>query len=527
MSSPPSDPTPGKRGPLRRVLDLGARSDETDSTRISRVALLIGALLMSGGGVLWGTLALWNGRVLASVIPYGYVVLTAINLSLFSLTRDFSRARFLQVLVSLALPFAFQWSLGGFAASGAVMIWAMVSIMGALTLSTARDTALWLAFYCTLTVVSGALDPVLVEWAAFRPSETLRTLFLVTNIVTVSGVVFGLAIFLNHGRSRAIRSLEQASAEIALLNGQLAREVDEGAAQLAELRALQGALSERSGELEASLRQLRETQDELISREKHAALGQLVAGVAHEVNTPLGVSYTAVTLGIEHVDALADALGGAAPSRKRALELIESTREALRVAQSNAERASKLIASFKSVAADQTSEAERRVELLGYLEGVVSSLRPMLRREQVEVRCEGDPVELHTRPGAIAQVVTNLVQNAAMHAFAPDEEDRVVAVRCRPEGEHAVVEVEDHGVGMSPELAKRAFEPFVTTKRGRGGTGLGLHIAHQQVYEVLGGSLELHTQPGRGTRMTIRIPLEPTRSGRRPSTLDELLAQPS
>jgi signal transduction histidine kinase len=227
-----------------------------------------------------------------------------------------------------------------------------------------------------------------------------------------------------------------------------------------------------------------------------------------------------VTLALERVSQLERALTGAPPSRRQLLELIGAGREALQVAATNAERAASLIANFKRVAVDQTSEAEREIELLAYLGAIAGSLSPMLREARAELRCEGAPVTLVTRPGAIAQVVTNLVQNALVHAFTDAHAQRVVTLRCGPDGDHACLQVIDAGVGMSEELAKRVFEPFVTTRRGAGGSGLGMHIVHQQVYEALGGTITLDTAPGRGTRVAIRLPLALRASGRPDSRRD-------
>jgi signal transduction histidine kinase len=517
MSPPP--PTPSSLLPraASRFSALGALPAEDASTSVARRTLLLGGLLMSCGGVIWGFIALAAGRTLPASIPFGYVVFTAINYARFAVSRDFRRVRFVQVLISLALPFAFQWSLGGYAASGVVMLWAMVSIVGALTFSEARETLFWLALYIALTIVSGVIDPYLVALSRGGPSESVRTLFLVVNVVLVSAIVFGVAIYLNVIRARALRLAEQANTSNVALNARLATEVEERGAQLTELRALQASLAERTEALTRSLDELRQTQDELVQREKLAALGQLVAGVAHEINTPLGVSYTAVTLALERVRELEQMLGGAPPSRRQMLELIGAGREALQVAATNAERAASLIANFKKVAVDQTSEAEREIELLSYLGAIAGSLSPMLREAHATLRCEGTPVTLVTRPGAIAQVVTNLVQNALVHAFGDAHTERVVTLRCGPDGDQACLQVIDAGVGMSDELAQRVFEPFVTTRRGAGGSGLGMHIVHQQVYEALGGTITLDTAPGRGTRVAIRLPLVP-RTSNRPET---------
>lgn len=480
---------PFSRGLLAPLLSIGARPDEDVATRVARSILVLGGFLMSGGGLLWGTLSLAFGLWRASLIPFGYIVLTAGNFVAFAVYKRFSAARLFQVFISLALPFAFQWALGGFAASGAVMLWATVSIIGALTFSSAREAALWLFLYCGFTVVSGVIDPYLPGTTVFSPSQPEKVSFLVLNIVVVSAIVFGLAIYQNALRDRALRSLEAANRDNEELNEHL---------------------QERQRELAASLDALHHTQDELIQREKLAALGNLVAGVAHEVNTPLGVVYTALTMSHENARGLHQSLQANPLSRGKVLAGLQEIIDPLEIAEKNAVRAAKLIEDFKRISVDRTSEAEDTVELYSYLEALLSSLSPMIRKGNLEVHLSGEPISLRTRPGAIAAAVTNLIQNVGLHAYAADVEDRRVDLRCFRDGSTAVIEVEDHGCGMSSAIAATVFEPFMTTKRGQGGSGLGLHIVHQQMVSLVGGSLHLDTEPGRGSKFTLRIPLDGT-----------------
>jgi PAS domain S-box-containing protein len=287
----------------------------------------------------------------------------------------------------------------------------------------------------------------------------------------------------------------------------LARDVTERVALEASLRA-------RTAELTASLEALRAAQAELVQQEKAAALGRLVAGIAHEINTPLGVTLTAVSLAWERMEEIRAAITAPAPSRRAVLHAVDGMGSALDLAISNARRAASLISDFKKVAVDQTGELERSIELYEYLGSVLTAISPVLRAEQLTVHLSGEPVTLTTRPGAIAQVLTNAIQNCALHAFSQGDGPREVWLRCQREGAEARIEVEDRGVGMSPELLARAFEPFVTTRMGTGGTGLGLHIVHSIVVQVLKGRLSLRSAPNCGTTLILRIPLSlPTAAG--------------
>jgi hypothetical protein len=177
----PAGAPPRPRSLRDRFTVLGAAPGESSTTRIARRTLVLGGLLMSAGGVIWGVLAIAFGRALAASIPLGYVVLTALNLTVFAQTRNFRAARFVQVFISLLLPFLFQWVLGGFLSSGTVMVWSMVSIIGALTFSQIREALVWLALYGALTVISGLLDPMLAASVPFAASATTRSCLIASS----------------------------------------------------------------------------------------------------------------------------------------------------------------------------------------------------------------------------------------------------------------------------------------------------------------------------------------------------------
>ncbi|MCU0673517.1 MAG: response regulator [Myxococcota bacterium] len=227
---------------VTRLGALGDRPGDDDSARLQHRLLVYMGVLMSGGGLLWGSIAASQQLFLPAVIPYGYTLITIANLTYFRLTKQFAVVRFVQVLISLLLPFFFQWSLGGFSPSGAVMLWAMLAIVGSLTFSASRTSMKWLLLYCALTIVSGVLDELVRERFSPDPSEGLRTIFFVVNVVVISSIVFGLTIYLLAERERANDALEQANARITELNEHLEDEVaartEELASALARSRAI-------------------------------------------------------------------------------------------------------------------------------------------------------------------------------------------------------------------------------------------------------------------------------------------------
>ncbi len=289
-------------------------------------------------------------------------------------------------------------------------------------------------------------------------------------------------------------------------------------AMAARLTASQQELSTYAAELERSLASLRDAQETAVEQQKLAALGELVAGVSHEVNTPLGVAVTCASLVEEHLRTLREASDGGTATRGLLRRLTTDLEEILRPLQDNLARAARLVSSFKQVAVDRGSVTTRTAPLDQWANAVRQSLAPALRQQRVTVALDVAPVSLRVAAGELEQILSNLILNACMHAFpegadaAPDPASREVrvaaAVTAGADGREALtLTVADSGVGMPPEVAARVFEPFFTTRRGRGGSGLGMHIVHQLVHERFGGRVELATARGEGTRWTLTLPM--------------------
>ncbi len=252
------------------------------------------------------------------------------------------------------------------------------------------------------------------------------------------------------------------------------------------------------------------TRDELMRKEKLAALGGLVAGVAHEINTPLGVAVTAVSLAQDRVHELQAAFDAGTLRQRDMRQGLAQAREAAEMALGNLRRTAGLVASFKQIAVDQASEARRTLALGQYVREVVASLGPLYRRtpHRVVVDVRADPV-VDTFAGAVSQLCTNLLQNALVHAFPEGQVGTVTLwVDTDPAG-RCELGCRDDGAGMPPGVLRRVFEPFFTTTRGRGGSGLGLHIVHNLVTEMLRGTIAVDSAPGRGTTFTVHFPAVP------------------
>jgi signal transduction histidine kinase len=275
-----------------------------------------------------------------------------------------------------------------------------------------------------------------------------------------------------------------------------------------ELGRREGELRKAKNRADATLLELRETQANLIQAEKLGSLGQLVAGVAHEINTPLGLALTMSTSVDGEVQRFAERSRDGRVTRSDLNRLVGRLTEGSKLLLGNLVRAIDLVQSFKQVAADQASGEARPFEIAAWLGEVLTSLGPALRKtpHQVSVSCPPDIV-LETYPGALAQVVTNLIMNAVTHAF-PDDRAGFIELRVIPyRGDMVRMTFRDDGVGVSPENLARLFDPFFTTRRDKGSTGLGLHIVYNLVTASLQGSIAVESELGRGTTFVIDLPL--------------------
>ncbi len=261
-------------------------------------------------------------------------------------------------------------------------------------------------------------------------------------------------------------------------------------------------------DLRDALDTLEQARDRLVQSEKMAALGQLVAGVAHEINTPIGVALTAVTHLGERTGQFIQLFTENRMKRSDLQTYVDTARESADLLRYNIQRAAQLIQSFKQVAVDQASEQYRSFELRSYLEDLIASLAPEVRKAGHSLTMEcAEGIRLTTYPGALAQVLSNLVANAIVHAY-----DRgtagIIALAAVQQGSAVALTVSDNGRGIEPENLARIYDPFFTTKRGEGGSGLGLHIVFNIVTERLRGRIACQSTPGIGTSFIATIPMQ-------------------
>lgn len=265
-------------------------------------------------------------------------------------------------------------------------------------------------------------------------------------------------------------------------------------------------IARQKDELAGALEDLRATQDRLVQEEKLASLGRLVSGVAHELNTPLGVAITTSTFLTEEIGGLSGQVEAKALTRGALADFLATGREAMGVLQANLQRAARLVQSFKQVSAEEYAGPKQRQRLSTLVAEAATPLQPRFREERVAFHIDGQKdLTALVQPGAMVNVLTNLMLNAVQHAWPPGQ-GGTLTITLSSIADTAIITVADDGAGMEDAVRAKAFDPFFTTSRDHGGTGLGLHIAHNLVAGPLSGSILLETAPGLGSRFVITLP---------------------
>jgi signal transduction histidine kinase len=526
----------------RSLLALADVPNLDDEEILQRRFLIVTATAMSIGGIVWGVLCLLLGLATASVVPFGYTVITAGNLTYLHLTKRFPVARAIQVVISLLLPFLLQWKLGGFGPSGAVAIWALLTLAASQSFGSMRTSLKWLAFFIGLIGVSVVIEPDLkVPPEIAHPS--IARYSLIINVTVVSIAIFVLISYFLQLRHRL------------------------------------------SQELAAKHRELMESRQALIQSEKMASLGRLSAGLAHELNNPSSAVQRGASrvggavsemcdltfaLGREGIDAAqserieqiddqakrrsVDSLGLGAMERMDREEEIQQWIEGHQVPGLRSHVSgivdlgltpadldelagvftpdilqlvlirSGLTSTVDSLLGEIKRGAERVSAIVKALRSYSYMDRDQLQSVDVNEGLDDTLLMLHSRlkkgivverdydtnlpailasGGELNQVWTNLIDNAADAM----EESGALTVRTRGKDDHVVVEIIDSGPGIPPEVCQRLFDPFVTSKPVGVGTGLGLSISHNIVVKKHAGSIDVQSRPGH-TCFTVRLPIK-------------------
>jgi signal transduction histidine kinase len=435
---------------LNYILPLLTIADTTGNTvaeKRQHSFLIYMGLLMSTGGLVWGTICLYHDIYIAAIVPYTYIIITILNFTYLYFTKNFQVSQNIQIIISLLLPFFFQFFLGGFIASGGNVLWSVIAVFGSFTLRNKSKSLLWLILFFALMIFSGLVDSYAKPYDVGL-SETYIIGFFVINFIFVIGIIFSLYYYF-------VSTEEQVRFQ-----------------------------------LQESLLKLEETQKILIESEKMASLGSLVSGIAHEINTPLGVGLTGISQIDHEVQKLESKYKENMLTEEALKTYINVMKKLVQTISDRLNNAVTLVKSFKNIAVDQHLEDRREFNLKQYVDSIIFSFQAPLNTKQIKVINRIDEsIILDSYPGIFSQIFSNLILNSIKHGFEVGG-DNIIDISIELTDQF-ILNYQDNGKGISIEHENKIFDPFFTTKRGQGGSGLGLHIIYNLITQQLRGTLKL------------------------------------
>lgn len=308
--------------------------------------------------------------------------------------------------------------------------------------------------------------------------------------------------------ARKTSSLSQVLTDLEGQKNELERRQDKLVKEIRQRKLIEEDLRETNEELQNSVTAFERVQDQLIESERLASLGRLVPGITHDVSTPIGIGITATSVAREKLESIQQALANRELTSAQLEELLTASLESVHLAESNLDRASELLGGFKQVAVDQTSDAVREIELQSYLSSLLTTLRPKFKATPHKVELDiVEPLTVRCNAGALAQIISNIVLNSLLHAF-DDTQQGLIKIRAERAGDRLILRCSDNGKGLNEEQLEHLFEPFYTTRRERGGSGLGTHIVRNLVVQTFGGKISVKSAPGAGLSYTIELPVQ-------------------
>jgi len=281
--------------------------------------------------------------------------------------------------------------------------------------------------------------------------------------------------------------------------------------RLAELTGtLEEQIISRTEELEKALTQLKQAQQQVIQQEKMSSLGQVVAGVSHEINTPLGVAVLSNSIILDKINFLNQEIEKGTLTREDLEETLEDLNQAAERLGYNLDRSASLVKNFKQVAVEKNQKDLIEFDLVSSIKSLLNSLHNEFKRHNVTLTTHFPPMlNIHSYPGDISQVITNILMNSIIHGFGEgfDKEEKIIALSLLEEKNDAYLRIRDNGVGIPKEHIDQIFDPFFTTNRKKGGTGLGLNIVYNIIQEKLKGEISVESNNSMGTEFMLKIPL--------------------
>jgi len=446
------------------LLTIADTLNNTDAEKRQHSFLIYMGLLMSTGGLLWGTICLYHDIYIAAIVPYTYILITILNFTYLNVTKNFKASQNIQIIISLLLPFFFQFFLGGFVASGGNVLWSVIGVFGSFTLRDKRKSLAWLFLFIAIMIFSGLVDPYAKPYDIGLP-EAYIVGFFVINFILVITIVFSLYYYF-------VSTEEKVRLE-----------------------------------LQESLKKLEEAQNRIIESEKMASLGSLVSGIAHEINTPLGVGLAGISQ-IEHELKKLESNYEKDMLTEEALKTyMTMMKKLVQTIHERLNNAVTLVKSFKRISVDQHFDDQREFNLKQYVDSIIFSFQTQLNTKNVKVINHIDEnIVLDSYPGIFSQIISNLILNSIKHGFDEDEDNSIdISIELT---DQFIMNYQDNGKGISSENEKKIFDPFFTTKRGQGGSGLGLHIIYNLITQQLGGTLKLMKVSPHG--VGFKITLDPS-----------------
>jgi signal transduction histidine kinase len=441
---------------IDRLANAGSLSSDSEEERLRKAVLTFIATLIGIAAIIWGIAYVGLGFALSGSIPLSYAVISFSSLIYFFRTKRYGFFCFSQLFLILILPFLLQWSLGGFAAASAVMIWALLSPMGALMFAGPRQALPWFLAWGFLTIISGVADGRLSQHAATMSSAAGVT-FYVMNLGSVSFIVFVLLQYFVRKRKEALNRLNSAQAQ-------------------------------------------------LISAGKMAALGNLVAGITHEINTPIGTINSATDIfnrGITKIIRILESDDGAENINNNKI-LKETIHILQQNIQNNVAATDRIVRVLESVK-NFTRLDEAKLQKADIHKGIDSTL--ILIEHELKDRIKlikdyGSIPEVLCYPGELNQMFMNLLVNAVQAIKA----EGTITINTSLEDRHIKIRISDTGVGIAPEKLNHLFEPGFTSKQSRIQMRTGLYTSYNIVHKHQ-GEIHVYSEVGKGTTFTIVLPV--------------------
>lgn len=364
----------------------------------------------------------------------------------------------------------------------------------------------WLDIYCDYA--SRQEIQLLLE--AFKPIKNQETRFTSPNN-KVTTLLWSFVPFQEKNSSykliafgHDITEIKDFETEMKTLNTQLENKVIERTQNL----------ENSNQQLKVAFRNLKETQTSLLEAEKMASLGGLVAGVAHEINTPIGISVTAASFLHQKAADLVAKIDNGPLNKSDLNDFLKDVNQSTDLILDNQQRAAELISSFKKVSVDQSSHISHHFGLADNIKSVITSLSYDIKLANCQVNLQCDKhITIDSYPGSFQQIFSNLILNSISHGFEHWNHERIINIEVSVESQHINFKYSDTGRGVDRNIATRIFDPFVTSKRGQGGSGLGTHIVFNLVVQLLKGKIEFESQADKGVLFTFKLPFELDDSG--------------